>query len=342
MVQKGIFCAGSVIRDSVFMVDKLPQAEHLAVVHNNFSGTGGAGYNVPVALRRLGFDGCLAVAGVVGQDKSGDVVFSDLHAIDVETTCLKRRNEMRTSFTNVVTEVGSGRRTFFHYKGASTTLRDDEIEIDPKRFGHLHLGYVALLDELDDEEAEYGTNSAKLLSRAKAMGLSTSVDTASIPHERFSEVFCPVLPYCDYCIINELEAGRITGNFIRDTRGGLNHIELRASASMLLAKGNCNLVVIHFLEGAFALDPKGNEFFEPSVNIPEGYIHGAAGAGDAFVAGFLLGIRMHLDISDCLQQGAFVAAKSLEHPTCTAGITSLETCRQLGLSFGQRIFNLDE
>ena len=46
-----------------------------------------------------------------------------------------------------------------------------------------------------------------------------------------------------------------------------------------------DLVVVHFPEGAFARTRRGEDFWQSSLKLPQGYIAGTAGAGDAFCAG---------------------------------------------------------
>ena len=47
--------------------------------------------------------------------------------------------------------------------------------------------------------------------------------------------------------------------------------------------------VIHCPEGSYGLDEKGGFVSLSSLRLPEGYIKGSVGAGDAFCAGVLYG-----------------------------------------------------
>ena len=55
--------------------------------------------------------------------------------------------------------------------------------------------------------------------------------------DRFARVVTPILKYTDYCILNELEAGKTTGNVIRRKNGSLDTAALRKAAKALLSKG---------------------------------------------------------------------------------------------------------
>ena len=75
----------------------------------------------------------------------------------------------------------------------------------------LHIGYILLLDALDEADAEYGTRMARLLHDAQQHGIKTSIDVVSESGDRFRRLVPPALRYTDYCIINEVEAQESTG-----------------------------------------------------------------------------------------------------------------------------------
>jgi sugar/nucleoside kinase (ribokinase family) len=104
----------------------------------------------------------------------------------------------------------------------------------------------------------------------------------------------------------------------------------------LLQQGVRELVVIHFPEGAFARARQGSDFWQPSLKLPRIYIAGTAGAGDAFCAGVLLGLHEGWEIPRCLVTGVCIAAASLSHATCTAGVGSLKSSLGLARKFGCR------
>ena len=109
-------------------------------------------------------------------------------------------------------------------------------------------------------------NSARkrhaLLASAQNAGFKTSVDVVSEDSDRFSKVVIPALKYVDYCILNELEAGKTTGFRIRQSGGHLDKVALRHAAGALLQHGVRELVVIHFPEGGFARTRKGDDVWQ--------------------------------------------------------------------------------
>jgi sugar/nucleoside kinase (ribokinase family) len=196
-----------------------------------------------------------------------------------------------------------------------------------------HLGYLLLLDGMDEPDTRYGTRAARVLFSAQAAGLKTSLDVVSEDSDRFAKIVCPALKHVDYCILNEIEAGKTTGFELRPG-GVLDLVALRHAAGALLQHGVREVVVIHFPEGAFARTRKGEDVWQSSIKLPQKYIAGTAGAGDAFCAGVLLGLHEGWELKRCLLTGVCIAAASLSQPTCTAGVKSLSNSLALVKKFG--------
>jgi sugar/nucleoside kinase (ribokinase family) len=333
---RGLMAGGNWIIDQVKIVDTFPARESLANIRSQSQGTGGAPYNVLIDLAKLGADFPLFAAGRVGKDALGEVILKDCQSHKIDTKLLKATPDADTSYTDVMTEQGNGRRTFFHYRGANAYWRAEDIDFSKTKASIFHLGYLLLLDALDMPDTKFGTKAARLLAGAQAAGLKTSVDVVSEDSDRFNRIVTPALQHVDYCILNEIEAGKTTGFRIRQENGALDTVALRHAAGALLQCGVRELVVIHFPEGSFARTRKGEDFWQSSLTLPEKFIAGTAGAGDAFCAGVLLGLHEGWELPKCMQVGVCVAAASLSDPTCTAGVKSLSACASLGKKHGYR------
>jgi len=334
--RRGLLAGGNWIIDQVKLIDVFPQREQLANIRSQSEGTGGAPYNVLLDLAKLGADFPLAGAGLVGKDALGSSILADCERHKIETRFLRATADANTSYTDVMTEESNGRRTFFHYRGANALWRGEDLDFSKTKAAVFHLGYLLLLDALDEPDPKFGTKAARILSSAQAAGLKTSVDVVSEDSDRFNKIVTPALKHVDYLIINELEAGKTTGFKIRLPDGKLDTVALRHAAGALLQAGVRELVAIHFPEGGFARTRKGEDVWQPSLKLPDKFIAGTAGAGDAFCSGVLLGLHEGWELGRCLQTGVCVAAASLSHPTCTAGVKSLSACLSLGKKFGYR------
>jgi sugar/nucleoside kinase (ribokinase family) len=334
--RSGVLAGGNWIVDEVKIVDVFPQRERLANIRRQFQGTGGAPYNVLLDLAALGARFPLFGAGLVGKDSLGRQILEDCRRHGINTRHLRATSKARTSYTDVMTEAGGGGRTFFHARGANALWRGDDLDFARCPARIFHLGYLLLLDALDDADAVFGTKAARLLAAAQRAGMKTSVDVVSEDGDRFAKIVAPALKHADYCIVNEIEAGKTTGFEIRQADGGLDTAALRHAAGGLLQHGVREVVIIHFPEGGFARTRKGEDFWQPSLKLRAGYIGGMAGAGDAFCAGCLMGLHEGWDLPRSLLAAVCAAAASLSHPTCTAGVKSLKSALALGKKFGFR------
>lgn len=331
--RSGLLAGGNWIIDQVKMIDIYPQPEQLGNIRSQSQGTGGAPYNVLIDLAKSGAPFPLLAAGMVGQDSLGEQILDDCRAHNIDIRRLGRTSKAPTSYTDVMTEQGHGRRTFFHARGANALWRGADLDFARARPRIFHLGYLLLLDALDEPDAKFGTKAARLLADAQAAGVKTSVDVVSEDSDRFAKIVTPALRHVDYCILNEIEAGKTTGFTLRSPEGVLDTVGLRHAAGALLQQGVRELVVVHFPEGAFARTRKGEDFWQSSLKLPPNYIRGTAGAGDAFCGGVLFGLHEDWDLQKCLLTGVCIAAASLADSTCSHGVKSLGSSLSLARKF---------
>jgi sugar/nucleoside kinase (ribokinase family) len=332
--RRGLLAGGNWIIDQVKIIDVYPQPEQLGNILSQSQGTGGGPYNVLVDLAQSGAPFPLFAAGLVGKDALGDHILADCKRHKIDTRHLRQTPKAPTSYTDVMTEKDTGRRTFFHARGANALWQGEDLDFQKIKARHFHLAYLLLLDALDKPDAKFGTKAARLLAAAQEAGMKTSADVVSENSDRFTEIVLPALKFLDYCILNELEAGKTTGFKTRTPEGRLDTVALRHAAGALLQQGVRELVVIHFPEGAFARTRRGEDVWQPALKLPPKYIAGTAGAGDAFCAGVLLGLHEGWELQRCLLTGVCIAAASLSDPTCTAGVKSLSSSLALAKRFG--------
>ena len=273
---------------------------------------------------------------MVGKDALGGQILDDCRKHKIDIRCLGVTAQAPTSFTDVMTEQQTGRRTFFHFRGANALWRGEHLDFGKIKARIFHLGHLLLLDALDEPDARFGTRAARLLAAAQAAGIKTSIDAVSEDSDRFAGVVGPALKQVDYCILNEIEAGKTAGFKIRLPDGKLDTVAVRHAAGALLQRGVRELVIIHFPEGAFVRTRKGDDLWQSSLKLPPKHIVSTVGAGDAFCAGVLLGLHEDWDLQRCLLTGVCLAAASLSDVTSTAGVKSLNTSLALAKKFGFR------
>jgi sugar/nucleoside kinase (ribokinase family) len=333
--RSGILAGGNWIIDHVKIIDTWPAQDTLVNILSSTHGTGGSPYNILIDLAKLGARFPLSAVGLVGEDGDGQIILDDCAHYKIDASAMQATDKAPTSYTDVMTVQATGRRTFFHARGANALLDSSHFDFSKTMARLFHLGYLLLLDIVDSAHPEFGTVAAEILSRAQAAGMKTSIDVVSEDSDRFARVVLPTLKYVDLCIMNEFEAGRVTGHHIR-TESGLDRKALRAAMEQLLAAGVREHVIVHFPEGGVALGRDGQMHEHPSVKLPEAYIKGAAGAGDAFTSGVLLGWHEQLPINDWLRYGVCAAAANLADETCTGGMLSLDKVLEIGARYGFR------
>ena len=335
--RSGILAGGNWIIDQVKMIDVYPQREQLAnITGPTVTGTGGSPYNILVNFAKLGVTFPLSAAGLVGKDSFGEFILDDCKKHKIDTKFLTVSSDAPTSYTDVMTESKGGNRTFFHNQGSNAIWDGGDIDFSKTKAKFFHLGYLLLMQALDCTDKKFGTKAAKLLAAAQSAGLRTSIDAVSEDSDRFESVITPALKYTDYCILNEIEAGKTTGFKIRKDDGKLDTVALRHAAGALLQLGVGELVVIHFPEGGFVRTRKGEDVLQSSLRVPAKDIVGAAGAGDAFCTGMLLGLHEGWDLKKCLETAVCAAAACLSHASCTGGMKSLRNIQALANKYKYR------
>jgi len=336
--RRGIAGAGNWIIDQVKVIDRYPQEDHLAVILSESRGTGGAPYNVLVGLRALDSDLPLEAIGVVGNDPNGREILDHLRRLNIKSDLLRTDSSVSTSYTDVMSVQTTGRRTFFHNRGANALLCGEDFEFDRMNARILHLGYLMLLDALDEPDDADPSRpcAARVLEEARAEGILTSLDMVTDLSPRLHEIVAPTLKHVDYFIANELEAAALAKVAIRRDNQELIPNNFEQIANRLFDTGVQKLVVIHCPEGGFWKERDGTGMWRSSLQIPQEFIQGTAGAGDAFCGGILYGLHEGWEADRCLTLAVAHAAQSLSDPTTTGGVKPLAETLQLVERFGFR------
>ena len=313
---RGIAVAGNILIDRINDIEKYPSSGELTKILSIKAATGGCVPNVAIDLKRLSPALPVVAVGKVGRDADGELARKTLEAEGVDCSGFCECDE-RTSFTEVMSEVG-GQRTFFTYPGASDGFGLSDIDFDKLDVKMLHLGYYLLLKKVDAGDGE------RILKEASARGIKTSIDLVSENSDRYSAVI-PSLKYTDNLIINELEAGKLTG--IEPT-----HDNLELIAKRLLELGVRERVIIHEKSLGIVVSHSGVTTLG-SYSLPGGFIKGTTGAGDAFCAGALLAIHEDKSDLEILEYATASALGALSAADAVSGMKTLEELKEIGKSF---------
>lgn len=320
MNREGIAAAGNWIVDRIKTVDRLPGRGMLASITDETLSTGGAPANVLADLAKLDVRIPLSGWGLVGDDPDGALIRRRFEALRVDMRGVSITGEAPTAYTDVMSDAVNSDRMFFHHRGANAGFKPAHVDIPSLTCRIFHLGYLLLLDAMDADDPREGTVAARLLADLRRGGIRTSIDVVSEDSDRFSRIVPPALRHCDYAIVNEIEAGRIVGMDPRHADGRPNADALETLLKRIASLGDLSLVVIHMAEGAVWHDSRGTIGGDGSVDVPEGFIVGAVGAGDAFCAGVLRGLHANWAPARSVQFGNACAIAALSAPGATDGL----------------------
>jgi sugar/nucleoside kinase (ribokinase family) len=241
----------------------------------------------------------VAFIGKCGDDLFGRFMLEEMRKRAVDTSPVIVDPLLSTGLT-VILNKGDD-RAMLTFPGAIGALRADEIPNDLlRRARHLHVASYFLQDALRPGLPD-------LFRRARALGLTTSLDTNYDPTERW-EGLDQLLPLTDVFLPNATEACALTGvPDVEEAAARLARI-VRVVAVKLGAEG--------------ALGVQGEQMARvPSLPVA---VVDTVGAGDNFDAGFLYGYLHGWPLERALRLGTVCGALSTRAAGGVAGQPSLD------------------
>ncbi len=307
--------------------------------------TGGAVSNTGLALVKLGIPTRLVAK--IGRDPFGEAVCriiggygSDLVdglLIDPDTS---------TSYTVILSPPGLD-RMFLHCAGANETFSPDDIDDQTLAGADLfHFGYPPVMRQF---YRNGGSGMVEMLRRAKAAGVTTSLDLtfpdpiSESARQDWGAIFSASLPYTDIFSPNvgellfmlhrptfdRLTAGgdllsQVTTDLLHDLSGEI----LAMGAKIVMLKiGECGAYLRTASQPVLAglgrampddLSPWADrELLAPCFRVN---VVGATGAGDATIAGFLCALLRNLPADEALTIAVAVGACNVEAADALSGL----------------------
>ncbi len=296
--QGHVLCAGLVVADHVCPpLDHLPRAGELIAVDDLLLNIGGGAANTAADLARLGVRAELCAR--VGDDIFGRFATESLRDSGVDTTALAIDPTRPTSQTLIVNVRGEDRR-FIHAVGANSSFTaadlDSALERSPRV---LQIGYFLILPRLDAHEL------AERFARARERGTLTLLDVATPGPGRYLEPLKVVLPHTDVFVPNSDEAQLILG--VSDPVQQARMFHEMGARRVIITRGEHG--VVSFSD---KLRVKVGAYQVPFVD--------GSGGGDAFNAGYILGLLENRSELDCLTLASAVGASCVRAVGTTAGV----------------------
>lgn len=309
--------------DTIKKIDAYPEMGMLANVKAIEKAVGGCVPNTLINLARMETGIPLTAVGRMGDDEGGRFILNQLNQTGADTENIHIIKGGITGFSDVMTKISTGERAFFHCRGENSNFEPEEVPIETLTCRILHTAYILLLDKFDEADDEYGTKMARYLKRAQEMGIETSIDVVSDKSGLFQEKVLPALKYADYAIMNEIEGCAAAGLEPRDENGRLIEENIKKALSVFIETGVKKRAIIHCPEAGYCMEPNGAYTRVPTFKLPEGYIKGSVGAGDAFAAGCLAAIYEGANARDMLLVGAAAGAANLSSADSISGMVPM-------------------
>jgi sugar/nucleoside kinase (ribokinase family) len=301
MRPSGILCAGNIVYDILVRPVEDIRWGATTWVESIEQSIGGNGANTCYCLARLGVP--VRLASMLGPDSFGSLLLDLLRAVGVDTAWIGR-GELPTP-TSIALVRSSGERMFLHRPGAAAEVLPDPMEFTPDLtagFSHFHLANAYALPKMRKHAAE-------TLRRARAAGLTTSLDTGWDSRGEWMQVIGPCLPSIDLLFANEDEAKMLTG--APDAARAAAIFRERGAGAVVIKLGG---------SGCAVFTPEG-EFLSPAFAVD---VVDTTGAGDSFVGGFLAALHYGKSLEDCASFANAVGALSVSRLGATNGLLNLE------------------
>ena len=306
-----VVCLGILVADVVGKpVDEYPVRGKLVLVDQMELHSGGCAANTAVALAKIGVE--TGIIGKVGSDGFGDFMIGALDRHGVDIRGIIRDRDVATSATMVMVH-SDAERSFIHYIGANARLTEDDIDfglIEGARV--LHIAGSLVMAAFDGEP------TARVLRKAREMGITTSLDTVWDSRGRWMDLLRPCLPYVDIALPTIEEARMITGK------------HTPKDVAQVLMDHGVKIVGLKMGEDGCYVRSPDVELRIPAFKVPA---VDALGAGDCFVAGFLTGVVAGWDLEKTGRFANAVGAACVMALGATTGVQSLdETLAFMGSS----------
>lgn len=253
----------------------------------------------------------VAFIGKTGKDAFASLVIDSLNAKGVDTSNILQSATSNTGATIVLNYDQD--RAMVTYPGAMETLTLEDVNFNfLSTARHLHFSSIFLQPAIRE-------SLPKLFAKAKAGGLTTSVDPQWDPAEKWDVNLAELLPVLDIFMPNKAELLLLTGS--KSLEEGITKIKELAP--------NIVLVVKNGSEGAYAWH-SGKLIHQPAFLNTE--VIDSIGAGDSFNAGFIHEYIKGSPLNKCLETGALTGAVSTTRPGGTGAFESFDTFRNIALN----------
>lgn len=299
-------CAGILFADVVGSpIDHAPKAGELVPAERIELSLGGCAANAALDLARSGVR--VGAAGCVGDDVFGRYIVERLKEGGVDVAGVRPVAGGNTACTMIINVRGEDRR-FVSSIGANAAMNVAHLPVPwLESVRVFYLGGYLMLPGLESVEL------AEVLRKLCDRGCVTVVDVVYVGNPNSLDALALILPYTDYFLPNEDEAAALTGQ-----------AEPIAQAEAFRRLGAKNVVITRGAHGCVYVGPEAR--FRAGV-YPTEFV-GGTGAGDAFDAGFIVGLLRGEDPMGCVRWGSALGASCVRAASATDSVFTREEAEE--------------
>jgi len=295
-----IISVGAALIDMVALVERYPEKDDEVYVTDLKIGCGGSAANFAVACARLGIK--TGFVGKIGDDFLGKILREDFVKEGVNIDKIVLTKEVSTGLCYITVDP-SGDRRMFAFSGAANILNPSDL--DPKYIQQCSLLYLASLKNLDVLVAAAKIAEEKNIHVALNPG-------ALIADQGYSKVK-NLVEHVDIYISSKGEAYKL-----------FQESDVYKLVDKILNIGIKKVALTLGSEGCLVADESNKILIKPyKVNVVD-----TTGAGDAFTAGFLMGIVKNFPLEVCGKLGCATAALCISKIGARNGLPTLSELKE--------------
>ncbi len=261
---------------------------------------GGMALNTAASIAKIG-KAPVGLISCIGHDICGEIIEKGLADLQVDISHLCYSDQANTGNAICFIHPG-GERSFVLCMAANHHLNIHNIDFNVLQNGDfLHVGGAMIMN------GTRGEDLANILRKAKSKNVTISLDTCWDGTDQWTKILEPCLPYVDIFETNNEEALLYAGKKTID------------EALEFYNSFNPNIIVVKMGDNGAYIQSK-----EFTGTIPIFHVDAvdATGAGDAFDAGFLIGLIHQWSVEQAAILASAVGAKCVTAYGATTGVVS--------------------
>jgi sugar/nucleoside kinase (ribokinase family) len=287
-------------------VTRIPPRQDVDLIEEIRLTVAGTAAGTSVDLAKLSAE--VLAMGAIGEDAAGNFIVDAMSRYGIDTRGLVRKSGVQTSATMLPIRP-NGERPALHVLGANAELTAADIDLDAIATArHLHFGGTYLMPKLD------GAPTARILAFAREHGVPVTLDLIAIDRPDLLDVIAPALPYVDYFMPGLDEARMISG--LQDRRDVIQFFLDRGVRYTVFKMGAAGSSIAWRAANGEIEEIRIPAFASPVVD--------STGCGDAYCAGFIIGLLRGWDLVEAARLGTAAAGLVITGLGSDAGIVDFE------------------